>query len=75
MVTMMDTTEREEMATKDTKGKNVRAGEAWIAVRIPDSAKAQLEAFAAEKDLSTSHVARRFLLHVLADRERMAAAL
>ena len=75
MVALESVLEAEAMTERERKGKNVRPGEAWVAVRLPETAKEQLEAFAAERDLSTSHVARRFLLYVLADPERMAAAL
>lgn len=57
------------------KRRTVAAGEVWITARIPEEAKARLEAFANEKDLSASHVMRRFLLYVLADPERMKDAL
>jgi len=55
--------------------RTVREGEVWVTARIPDDAKTRLEAFAEEKELSTSHVMRRFLLYVLADPDRMKEAL
>ncbi len=55
--------------------RTVREGEVWVTARIPEEAKARLEAFAEEKDLSASHVMRRFLLYVLADPQRMKEAL
>jgi len=56
-------TEVEEMA--DKKGKNVRAGETWLAVRLPEEAKARLEEVAARDDRSMSYTARRFVLEGL----------
>ncbi len=64
--------ERDDMAQKR---RTVREGEVWVTARIPEEAKARLEAFAEEKDLSASHVMRRFLLYVLADPDRMKEAL
>lgn len=64
--------ERDDMAQKR---RTVREGEVWVTARIPEDAKARLEAFAEEKELSASHVMRRFLLYVLTDPERMKEAL
>jgi len=64
--------ERDDMTQKR---RTVREGEVWVTARIPEDAKARLEAFAEEKELSASHVMRRFLLYVLADPERMKEAL
>lgn len=64
--------ERDDMTQKK---RTVREGEVWVTARIPEDAKARLEAFAEEKELSASHVMRRFLLYVLTDPERMKEAL
>ncbi len=64
--------ERDDMTQRK---RTVREGEVWVTARIPDDAKTRLEAFAEEKELSTSHVMRRFLLYVLADPDRMKEAL
>jgi len=64
--------ERDDMTQKR---RTVREGEVWVTARIPEDAKARLEAFAEEKELSASHVMRRFLLYVLTDPERMKEAL
>jgi len=64
--------ERDDMTQKR---RTVREGEVWVTARIPEDAKARLEAFAEEKELSASHVMRRFLLYVLTDPEHMKEAL
>lgn len=63
MVTMVSDIERNDMAEK--KGKNVRAGETWLAVRIPEEAKDQLEEIARREERSMSYVVRRFVLEGL----------
>jgi len=67
MVTMANDIEQDEMAEK--KGKNVRAGETWLAVRIPEEAKEQLEDIAKREERSMSFIVRRFVLEGL-ERDR-----
>ncbi len=63
MVTMVSEVERDDMTEK--KGKNVRAGETWLAVRIPEDAKERLEEIAKREERSMSYVVRRYVLEGL----------
>ncbi len=57
------------MAERERKGKQSAPGETWVAVRLPESAKEQLEGMAHQEDRSVSYVLRRLVLDALA-RER-----
>jgi len=46
-------------------GKQVAAGETWVAVRVPIGAKERLDKWAKRKDVSSSWIMRRLLLDAL----------
>ncbi len=64
MVAEMMTVGWERMAD-DKKGRNVRAGEAWVSARIPESASARIVALAAREERSVSFIVRRLILEAL----------
>jgi len=45
--------------------RNIKEGERWRQVRLPDEASARLDAWAAKKELSTSYLIRRLILEAL----------
>ncbi len=64
MVTEVTTAEWEQMAN-EKKGRNVRAGEAWVAARIPEAASARIATLAAREERSVSFIVRRLILEAL----------
>lgn len=54
-----------DVADKEKKGKVVATGEAWMAVRVPVDAKAEIEEVAREEDRSVSSTLRRLVLEAL----------
>ncbi len=64
MVTETRTGEWESMAD-EKKGRNVRAGEAWVAARIPESANVRIAALAEREERSVSFIVRRLILEAL----------
>lgn len=64
-----------EETVADRKGRQVAADEVWITVRVPKDLKPRLDEIAAERDRSTSYVARRFIAYVLSDQGHIDEAL
>jgi hypothetical protein len=64
MVAEMMTVGWERMAD-DKKGRNVRAGEAWVSARIPEAASVRIAALAAREERSVSFIVRRLILEAL----------
>ncbi len=64
MVTEMMTVGWKHMAD-DKKGRNVRAGEAWVSARIPEAASARIAALAVREERSVSFIVRRLILEAL----------
>lgn len=56
------------MARETRRGKQVKAGEVWVAARIPEAAKDELDAWAEEEDRSTSYMIRMLVLRALDQR-------
>lgn len=68
MVTAVEIEDYQDVAEK--KGKQTREGETWVAVRLPDWAREQLQEMAQEEDRSLSSALRRVVLEALPARDK-----